>query len=125
MARRRRTAKAACSWPEYEPLEMTIQYKATGADLVTLKADSETGIYNLSVRQGSNTSLGLIRLDDDKNASYTVIRMDNNDQIDVDTYDEFDIPDFEGVLMLSVTGQCDRWNHRHHRHHHPLRARIP
>lgn len=29
--------------PEYEPLEMTIQYKATGADLVTLKADSETG----------------------------------------------------------------------------------
>ena len=90
--------------PEYEPLEMTIQYKATGADLVTLKADSETGIYNLSVRQGSNTSLGLIRLDDDKNASYTVIRMDNNDQIDVDTYDEFDIPDFEGVLMLSVTG---------------------
>ena len=90
--------------PEYEPLEMTIQYKATGADLVTLKADSETGIYYLSVRQGSNTSLGLIRLDDDKKASYTVTRMDNNDQIYVDTYDEFDIPDFEGVLMLSVTG---------------------
>ena len=90
--------------PEYEPLEMTIQYKTTGADLVTLKADSETGIYNLSVRQGSNTSLGLIRLDDDKKASYTVTRMDNNDQIKVDTHDEFDIPDFEGVLMLSVTG---------------------
>ena len=90
--------------PEYEPLEMTIQYKATGADLVTLKADSETGIYNLSVRQGSNTSLGLIRLDDDKKASYTVTRMDNNDQIKVDTFDEFGIPDFEGVLMLSVTG---------------------
>ena len=52
--------------PEYEQLEMTLQYKATGADLVTLKADSETGIYNLSVRQGSNTSLGLIRLDDDR-----------------------------------------------------------
>lgn len=90
--------------PEYEPLDMTMQYKATGADWVELSADTETGIYNLGVRQGSNTSLGLIRLSDNENAFYTVTRMDDSSQITVDTYNEFYVPDFEGMLMLQITG---------------------
>ncbi len=88
--------------PEYTPLEMTIAYKATGADWLTLTAD-ENGIYNLGVRAQGSDSLGLIQLSDNKNASYTVTRMDTNDQIP-NTDGEFYVPNFEGTLMLAITG---------------------
>ncbi len=88
--------------PEYTPLDMRILYDTVDAEPVELTADGN-GIYNLSVRAQGSDSLGLIQLSDNKNASYTVTRMDTNDQIP-NTDGEFYVPNFEGTLMLAITG---------------------
>ncbi len=94
--------------PEYVPLDITMQYHAVGITSFELMADTETGIYSLGVSErdssSSNNRLGLIQLSGDKSALYTVTRMDNNNQITVDGSNEFYIPDFEGMLMLEITG---------------------
>ena len=94
--------------PEYEPLDITMRYYAVDSTPFELMADTETGIYSLGVSErdssSSNNRLGLIQLSVDKSASYTVTRMDDDSTISVDRNNEFYIPDFEGMLMLEITG---------------------
>ena len=94
--------------PEYVPLDITMRYHAVGITSFELMADTETGIYSLGVSErdssSSNNRLGLIQLSVDKSASYTVTRMDDDSTISVDRNNEFYIPDFEGMLMLEITG---------------------
>ena len=94
--------------PEYVSLDITMRYYAVGSTSFELMADTETGIYNLGVSErdssSSNNRLGLIQLSGDKSASYTVTRMDDDSTISVDVNNEFYIPDFEGMLMLEITG---------------------
>ena len=93
--------------PEYTPLEMTVMYDTVKMEPMTLTADPDTGIYHVGVRPQGGGTLGSIVLDKEDGATYTAKRMDTGSSISDTgaTNAEFSIPtDFEGTLMLSITG---------------------
>lgn len=87
----------AVNLPEYTPLNMNI---TVGGEEIT--ADSETGIYNASVPSDVN-SIG-VTATDNSNATFKMIRTDTNDELNKFSDSNFQIPEFEGMLMLEVTG---------------------
>ena len=89
--------------PEYEPLEMTLQLSPPDGISETLTADEDTHIYNGCVNGVSGWALGVWDANDDPAVSFTVTRMDTSDKLTAKE-NFYTIPDFEGSLMLSVTG---------------------
>ena len=90
--------------PEYEPLEMTLQLSSPNGDSESLTADKDTHIYNGCINGASGWALGVWDADGSNSTAFTVTRMDTNGELHDDGYNYYEIPDFEGSLMLSVTG---------------------
>ena len=89
--------------PEYEPLEMTLQLSSPNGDSESLTADKDTHIYNGCINGASGWALGVWDADENNSTAFTVTRMDTSDKLTAKE-NFYTIPDFEGSLMLSVTG---------------------
>ena len=99
------TKSPEANLPKYEPLEMTLQLSSSKGSSKTLSADEDTHIYNGCINGDSSWALGVWDADENNSTAFTVTRMDTNVKLGDDDEDSYyEIPDFEGSLMLSVTG---------------------
>ena len=83
--------------PEYTPLDISL---AVNSDPCI---KDENGVFHAYV--GSNQPPMLTARCATSGVSYKVTRMDTNDEITADSFEEYLIPDFTGSLMLKIEGR--------------------